>query len=107
VLAIGLGTAAVVYWTGHEPAVPSQADEALPLLDSKVDSRSLEENQGKTGLLMVRLRDELGRPGPLALVIAASATAVSLVCFRMADGVSFRRPGPHTGKRDPGDPQRH
>ena len=88
VLAAGLTAAAVVYFTGHEPAISSQPDEALPLLDSKADSRALEENQGKTGVLMVSLRDALGRPGPLALVIAVSATLVSLVCFRIADWVS-------------------
>jgi hypothetical protein len=88
VLAAGLTSAAVVYWTMREPVASSQPDEALPLLDSKSDSRALEENQGKTGVLMVRLEDELGRPGPLALVIVVSATLISLVCFRVADWVS-------------------
>jgi hypothetical protein len=88
VLAMGLTGAAMVYFTGREPAVSSQPDEALPLLDSKSDSRALEENQGKTGVLMVRIRDELGRPGPLAIVIVVSATLASLVCFRIAEWVS-------------------
>lgn len=84
VLAVGLSSAAVVYWTGHEPGVSSQPDEALPLLDSKADSRALEEQQGKTGVLMVKLEDELARPGPQSLVIALSTTLVALVCFRIA-----------------------
>jgi hypothetical protein len=88
VLAAGLTAAAVVFFAVREPAVSSQPDEALPMLDSKTDSRALEENQGKTGVLMVRIRDELGRPGPLALVIVVSATLVSLVCFRIAEWVS-------------------
>jgi hypothetical protein len=102
VLAAGLTTAAVVYFTGHEPAVSSQPDEALPLLDSKADSRALEENQGKTGVLMVSIGDELGRPGPLALVIAVSATVVSLVCFRIADWVSSG-PGARTVQQNSDD----
>ncbi len=84
VLAAGLSTAAVVYWTGCPPAVSSQSDEPLATLDSKVDSRALEENQGKVGVLLVRLEGELQQPGPLALVIAVSATLVALVCFRIA-----------------------
>jgi hypothetical protein len=104
VLAVGLITAAVVYLTWRAPAVSSQPDEALPLLDSKVDSRALEENQGKTGVLLVKLRDELGRPGPLALVIAVSATLVSLVCFRIADWVSSG-PGAMKAGQGSGDQQ--
>jgi hypothetical protein len=42
VLAVGLTTAAVVFFTLREPAVSSQPDEALPLLDSKADNRALE-----------------------------------------------------------------
>ncbi len=101
-LGVGLSTAAVVYFTMREPAVSSQPDEALPLLDSKADSRALEENQGKTGVLMVRLRDELARPGPLALVIAISATLVSLIFFRAADWVSSA-PDPTKGIQTSGD----
>ena len=104
VLAAGLTGAAVVLFTVREPAVSSQPDEALPLLDSKADSRALEENQGKTGVLMVRIRDELGRPGPLALVIAVSATLVSLVCFRIAEWVSSA-PGAPSSRRVPNDQQ--
>jgi hypothetical protein len=106
VLAAGLTSAAMVFFTVREPAVSSQPDEALPPLDSKVDSRALEENQGKTGVLMVRLRDELGRPGPLAVVIVVSATLVSLVCFRIADWVSSG-PGASPSRRGPGDRQNH
>jgi hypothetical protein len=106
VLAAGLTSAAMVYFTGREPAVSSQPDEALPLLDSKADSRALEENQGKTGVLMVKLRDELGRPGPLALVIAVSATLVSLVFFRIADWVSSG-PVSTTARQNSGGPQNH
>jgi hypothetical protein len=94
VLAVGLTSAAVVYWTKNPPAVSTQPDEELPLLDSKADSRGLEENQGKTGLLMERMREEMQQPGPLALVIAVSATLVSLVFFRAADWVSSGPAGP-------------
>jgi len=62
----------------------------------------LEENQGKTGVLMERMREEMQQPGPLALVIAASATIVSLVCFRIADWVASG-PGTPPGGRRPGD----
>ncbi|HXD00689.1 MAG TPA: hypothetical protein VN048_15210 [Verrucomicrobiae bacterium] len=102
VLAAGLTGAAVVYFTVQEPAVSSQPDEALPLLDSKADSRALEENQGKTGVLMVSMGDELARPGPLALVIAVSATVVSLVCFRIADWISSG-PGARTVRQNSDD----
>jgi hypothetical protein len=84
VLAAGLSVAAVVYWTGRAPAVSSQPDEPLATLDSKVDNRALEENQGKTGVLMVRLEDELQQPGPLALIFAILAILAALVCFRIA-----------------------
>jgi hypothetical protein len=55
---------------------------------------------------MVRIRDELGRPGPLALVIAVSATLVSLVCFRVADWVSSG-PGATPVKQNSDNRQNH
>jgi hypothetical protein len=101
VLAAGLSAAAVVYGTGRAPAVSSQPDEPLATLDSKVNTRALEENQGKVGVLLVRLEDELQRPGPLALVIAVSATLTALMCFRIAgwfasgpDAAPSREEGP-------------
>ncbi len=88
VLAVGLTAAAVVFFTVHAPEVSSRPGDALPMLDSKVDSRALEENQGGIGLLIVRAREAMQEPGPLALVIAGSAVFVSLVCFRLAGWVS-------------------
>jgi hypothetical protein len=107
VLAAGLSTAAVVYWTGRPSAVSSQPDEPLAPLDSKVDSRALEENQGKTGVLLVRLQAELQQPGPLALVIAASATLVSLVSFRIAGWFTSGPDSEPSGGKKPSDPPIH
>lgn len=100
VLALGLTSAALIYWIGREPAVSSQPDEPLPMLDSKVNSRALEENQGKTGVLLVRLRDEMSRPGPLALVIAAASTIIALVCFRIADWFSVVPSSPDKNQKN-------
>jgi hypothetical protein len=101
VLAIGLTAAAVVFFTVRAPVASSRPDEALPVLDSKADSRALEENQGATGLLLVRMREALQEPGPLALVIAGSAILVSLVCFRAAGWISSASRNPPADKHGP------
>jgi hypothetical protein len=84
VLALGWSIAAVVFFTMQEPAAPSRADDSLATLDSKVGNRAIQEQQGNTGVLMLKLEDAMGRPGPLALVIAGTATMAALVCFRIA-----------------------
>lgn len=83
-LALGWSIAAVVYFTMQEPAAPSRADDSLATLDSKVGNRAIQEQQGNTGVLMLKFEDAMGRPGPLALVIAVSTTVAALVCFRIA-----------------------
>jgi hypothetical protein len=102
VLAVGLTAAAVVLCTVRAPVASSRPDEALPPLDSKVDSRALEENQGAIGLLLVRFREAMQEPGPLALVIAGSAILVSLVCFRTAGWISSAHRTPSSDRRGSG-----
>jgi hypothetical protein len=98
VLALGWSIAAVVYFTVQEPAVPERADDSLATLDSKMGNRAIQEQQGNTGVLMLKFEDAMGRPGPLALVIGASATVAALVCFRIAVWFSSAPEAKDTGQ---------
>jgi hypothetical protein len=97
VFVLGTGSAGLVYW--HAPqssASPPNGqgtstvesgwqDGTLSPQDSKKSSRDLELYYGKAGMLTIRLRDWLGQPETLAIIIAAVSTLAAVGCFLVAD----------------------
>jgi hypothetical protein len=82
VLLLGLAGAGVVYWTGASPADLS-ADPSTARA-YKTESRDIEINFGKTGLLLNDLMADLKRPGTQALIILAVSILVASGCFYFA-----------------------
>jgi hypothetical protein len=82
ILLLGLGGAGVVYWTGAPPedfsADPSTARAY------RTESRDLEINFGKMGLVMNDLLDDLTHPRTQAAVIAVASMLVASGCFCFA-----------------------
>ena len=87
VLLLGLGGAGLVYWTGTAPEDWS-ADPATARA-YKTESRDIEINFGKMGLLMNKLLDDLKNPGTQAGIIVVVSILVASGCFyiaRLRDG---------------------
>jgi flagellar basal body-associated protein FliL len=82
ILLLGLAAAAVVYWTGAPP--PSYADDPDTARAYKTESRNLEINFGKLGLLANDLLTELQHPGAQALLIATVSILAAAGCFYVA-----------------------
>lgn len=95
VLLLGITCAGLVYWSGqNRSAARSKAsadgdwrDQSLSTEDSKASTRDVEEYYGQLGMFALRLEDwfaNLGRPGPLAGLIATVAALAALGCFTAA-----------------------
>jgi hypothetical protein len=82
VLLLGLSGAAVVYWTGVPP--PDYAGDPDTARAYKTESRDLEINSGKMGLLANDLLTELQNPGAQALLIATASILAAAGCFFFA-----------------------
>jgi flagellar basal body-associated protein FliL len=82
ILLLGLGAAGIVYWTGSPPedlsADPSTARSY------KTESRDIEVNFGKMGLLMNDLQNDLKYPGTQALIIITASILAASGCFLFA-----------------------
>ena len=96
VLLLGIACAGLVYWSGRNqsaahakaPADGDWTDSSLSTEDSKASTRDVEEYYGQLGMFALRLEDwfaDLGRPGPLAGLIAMVATLTALGCFLAAN----------------------
>ena len=89
VLLLGLGSASVIYWRGAHSSDASRGvrpDDPLSVEDSKRASRDVEIYYGKTGLLGMKLWQQMQRPGSLAILIAAVSTLTAGGCFLFAHG---------------------
>jgi hypothetical protein len=84
VLLLGLGSAGAVYWTGSPP-VDLSSDPATAR-DYKMETRDIEINFGKMGLLMNEWMADLERPGTQAGMIALVSILVASGCFYFAHG---------------------
>jgi hypothetical protein len=91
VLLLGIGVAGIVYWIQQNRSAQTASSEAgdwrdstLSLEDSKISSRDVELYNGKIGMLMVRLTDDLKRPEALPILIATISTLTALGCFLVA-----------------------
>jgi len=82
VLLLGLGGAGAVYWTGSPP-VDLSSDPATAR-DYKTETRDIEINFGKMGLLMNEWMADLERPGTQAGLIALVSILVASGCFYFA-----------------------
>ena len=82
VLLLGLSGAAVVYWTGAP--LPDYADDPDTARAYKTESRNLEINFGKMGLLANDLMTDLQYPGTQALIIATVSILAAGGCFYFA-----------------------
>jgi flagellar basal body-associated protein FliL len=82
VLLLGLGGAGAVYWTGAPPedfsANPATARAY------RTESRDIEINFGKMGLVMNDLLDDLKYPRTQAAIIAVVSLLVASGCFCFA-----------------------
>ena len=94
VLLLGLAGAALVYWTGAPP--PDWSADPSTARAYKTESRDIEINLGKMGLVLNDLMAALKRPGTQALLIAAASILVSSGCFYFA-----RLPDQDGGPDDP------
>ncbi len=81
-LALGLGGAGVVYWTGTAP--PDLSDDVATARTSKTQARAIEVNVGKMGLFMADLMEDFQDPGRQAMAIAAGSVFVAGGCFYFA-----------------------
>lgn len=84
VLLLGLGGAGAVYWTGSPP-VDLSADPATAR-DYKTETRDIEINFGKMGLILNDLMTDLERPGTQAGIIALVSILAASGCFYFAQG---------------------
>ena len=84
VLLLGLGGAGIVYWTGSPP-VDLSSDPATAR-DYKTETRDIEINFGKMGLLMNEWMTDLERPGTQAAIIALVSILAASGCFYFAHG---------------------
>ncbi len=82
ILLLGLGGAGVVYWTGTPPEDLS-ADPATAR-SYKTESRDIEINFGKMGLLMNDWQNDLKYPGTQAVIIVAASGLLASGCFFFA-----------------------
>jgi hypothetical protein len=82
VLVLGLTGASAVYWTGSPPV--DYSDDPSTAHAYKMESRNLEINLGRMGLLTNDLLTELQHPGVQALLIAGAAALVAGGCFYIA-----------------------
>jgi hypothetical protein len=94
VLLLGLVGACIVYAIGQAHSAEQTAggdgswqDGSLSPTDSKSFSHDVQMNNGVAGVLVMKwwdLRDELKRPGPMAIMIAAGSAVVACGCFLAA-----------------------
>jgi multidrug efflux pump subunit AcrA (membrane-fusion protein) len=82
VLLLGLAAAGVVYWTSAPPEDWS-ADPATARA-YKTETRDIEINFGKMGILINDLVEDLQYPGTQAAIIAAVSVLVASGCFFFA-----------------------
>jgi hypothetical protein len=82
ILLLGLGGAGAVYWTGTPPDDLS-ADPATAR-SYKTESRDIEINFGKLGLLMIEWENDLKYPGTQAVIIIAVSGLAASGCFFFA-----------------------
>ena len=94
VLLLGLAAAGAVYWTGA-PADDLSADPVTARA-FKTESRDVEINFGKTGLLLNNLMADLKDPATQAVLIVIVSTLVASGCFYFA-----RWPEPGAEPNDP------
>jgi hypothetical protein len=94
VLLLGFGGAGLVYWTGAPPE--DLSDDLATTRAYKTETRNIEMNFGKMGLLMTDLMEDLSHPGTQAGLIAAASILVASGCFFCA-----RRRGSEDQSPDP------
>jgi|SRR5579864_1360471 len=92
VLALGLGTAGLVYALETRNAAPGMED--LVPGYSQANSRQMGIYYGHAGEIMWGWREDLARPGVQAAIIIAIASFVAVGCFRAAwlDAEDARKP---------------
>lgn len=89
ILVVGLAVAAFLYPQGKANSADEEAAGAempLALQDSRRDSRELEINSGKLGVLVNRWMETgnaWSQPKPLAITIALAAVVASLCVLRL------------------------
>jgi len=86
VLALGLGSAGLVYWLGTRS--PDLSDDLSMLGFNKAQTRQMGMLYGKMGLFTEDLLDDLKRPSAQATIIAAVSSLIAAGCFyfsRMPD----------------------
>ena len=86
VLALGLGSAGLVYWLGTRS--PDLSDDLSMLGFNKAQTRQMGMLYGKMGLFTEDLLDDLKRPGTQATIITAVLILIAAGCFyfsRMPD----------------------
>jgi|SRR5579862_2071732 len=95
ILALGLISAAAVYWSGvrSNDQAGQDADVVSPLSpdDSRRYAYTVQTYSGDVGLLLdklVRLEAELKEPKGVALVIAVVSVSLAMGCFLVASRVA-------------------
>jgi hypothetical protein len=99
VLVLGIAVAGLVYESGQKSSgVQPKAhadgdwvDQSLSTEDSKASTRDVEEYYGSLGMFAIRAEDwfaNLGRPGPLAGLVATAAALTALGCFIAAKRIA-------------------
>ena len=86
VLLAGFSVGAFLYWHGPQPDA-EEDDVLLAQEQTKAYDQAVQRNVGAVGLLMSRWSEtisQLGRPGPLAIMIVAVAGVTAGGLFRAA-----------------------
>jgi len=82
VLALGIVTAALVYWLQNRPDDLSNDPSMLGY--DRAESRQMGMLYGKSGLLIDQWLDDLKQPGTQAVIIVLFSAAIAGGCFYFA-----------------------
>jgi len=96
VLALGLVSAALVYWRGRRAA--DWQDDLAMVGYSSAQSRQMGMLYGKMGRLVDDFYDDLQRPGTQAVLIILVSGMFGLGCFYVARGPTDEPEPPQTRK---------
>jgi len=84
ILAVGIGSAALVHWNAQHPPVELPYADDLNASDSRKYGYDVELYSGKVGVLMdkwIRSAKDLGHSEPFALSVAVVSIAAGISCF--------------------------
>lgn len=93
VLVCGVAGACLFYWIEARSAGPTM-DELMPGY-SRTRARQVGILMGNFGVTLMEWLDALKDPGTQAILIAAAAALVALVCFRVAWLMDLPQPDEH------------